>query len=205
MRTMVVGAMAWLALSACTATPGAVVAGAASADASHAQADQPETSGPPPLPAEVVARAQPVADADFERFRPIDEALWRAAFTRLIGGYPPVPRQEVACVAVGYEGNNTPYDPTPALLAMLEGIEGQADTRFLPASRCGFDIYPFVLGEGTPATLYSAHVAGRSSDGRLVLALSRTYGNLGGEGFEAMATRTARGWEVSPPVMRSIS
>ena len=190
-----------LALAACVIQPGE---GAPAGQIAPEDVEE-DIVGPPPLSPEVIARAQPIARTDIARFQPIDEGLWGAAFARLIRDYPPLPRQETVCIAIGYEGNNTPYDPTPGILATLRGIPGHADTRFLPASQCGFDVYPFVLGEGTPATLYEVRISSRQDADRLTLSLIRAWGNLGVEGLEATVTRTASGWAVSPTTLRSVS
>ena len=188
--------IAFSALSACVAEPPV-----AETPPEVSESESTEAFEAAPVSASERQNADPVANPDIARFAPIDEVLYIAAYRQLLANSPPLDDRPTVCLAAGYVvGRNTQYDPTPAMLAAVSA----ADHRWLPASQCGFTVRPFALDDGALATLFSVWIRQRTENTAL-LVLTRTYGNLGGEAFEAEARRTPSGWEVSTPVLRSVS
>ena len=149
---------------------------------------------PPPAPGTTRSKAlepgNPIAEGEADitglTFEQID-VMFTAAFEQA----KPFPEHTAVCLAMATGGGGWRRDPPAAALRSLATL---TPLTILPASRCAFDTYPYVIKGGERAILYTVIVEPIEGRRSITFCAHATYGNLGANGAKFVLRRSARGW-----------
>lgn len=186
MRHSISFALGATLLGACTPSPESF------ATREEADAASPPNIEPPPAPGTTRSKAtepgDPIAEgeADVTGLTPEQiDVMFTAAFEQA----KPFPEHTAVCLAMATDSGRWRRDP-PAVA--LRSFTALTSLPVLPASRCAFDIYPYVIEGGERAMLYTVIV--EQSERSITFWAHATYGNLGANGAKFVLRRGIRGW-----------
>ena len=160
----------------------------------EAGASSPSIVEPPPAPGTMHSNAtkpgDPVAqgEADVTGLTPEQiDLMFKAAFRQA----KPFPEHAAICLALATRGDGWRRDPP---LAALRSFAKFTSLPVQPASRCAFDIFPYVIENGECAMLYTVMVEPIEGSAPVTFWAHATYGNLGANGAKFVLRRGLRGW-----------
>lgn len=149
---------------------------------------------PPPAPGTIRSNATKLGDpiaqgeADVTGLTPEQiDVMFKAAFEQA----KPFPEHTAVCLALATRGGGWRRDPSPAALRSFTKF---ISLPVLPASRCAFDIFPYVIENGERAMLYTVMVEPIDSNAPITFWAHATYGNLGANGAKFVLRRGIGGW-----------
>lgn len=104
------------------------------------------------------------------------------------------PTEDKRAVCVGMQGlADKAVKDAPA--RVVERLGRMLRLPAVPASQCGFDVFPFVVATKANAILYTVKVQARDARGILTFWATATYGNLGANGAEFRLARDNGHWK----------
>lgn len=183
-------------LSACAAVPGTFVP-SEEAEPARAAVTEPQMA-----PAETRAvAAEPFAkgDADVTGLTPEQiDVMFAAALEQA----RPLAGQTAVCLAMSTDGGGWRRDP-PA--STLRTFATRTSLPVLPASRCAFEVFPYVIASGERAMLYTVEAEPKDGERSISFWAHAIYGNLGANGAKFILRRRGSNWYADPTGERAIS
>jgi hypothetical protein len=189
MRDSICFALGITLLGACTHSPKSY-ATREEADAASSMIE------PPPAPGTTRSKAtypgDPIAqgEADVTGLTPEQiDVMFTAAFEQA----KPFAEHTAVCLAMATGDSRWRRDPPAAALRSFATL---TSLPVLPASRCAFDVFPYVIEGGERAMLYTVMVEPSERARSITFWAQATYGNLGANGAKFVLRRGVSGWYV---------
>lgn len=150
----------------------------------------------------MVTGALLVACAPTEVERAPTDAALDAMFAAAFAQEPPLRDREAVCLSARLAPGEELSDP-PA--SALRAISRLTDLPVLPGSRCGLDVYPFVIASGAKAMIYTVEVEAISATGEMTFCGHATFGNMGAKGQQFVLRKLGEEWVARPTGVSVIS
>lgn len=125
-----------------------------------------------------------------------------AMFAAAVAQAAPFEEHRAVCVAVSAGAGGVQTDP-PA--HVLRSVGALTRLPVVEASRCAFDVSPYVAASGARAMLYTVKLDRASRNGRVLFWAHATYGNLGANGAQFVLRRRSGNWQAHPTGVSVIS
>lgn len=171
----------------------------------NASAVEGQSGSPPMVPG--AARSDiddpngPIADGEADMTGLTAEqidVMFAAAFEQAA----PFEAHSAVCLAVTTEASGWRRDPPETALQSFREL---TTLPVLPASKCAFDVFPYVIENRDRAMLYTVVIEPRGRSGSINFWAHATYGNLGANGAKFTLRRGLSGWSADFAGVRSIS